>query len=329
MELIQCEICNKKIPFSSYQKHVDDHLATATKAKNQKQAQIKQTGSGGGSVVFTPNAAFKGQKPTQDKKGSDNEAQIPCEVCQHLIRHSQYEQHINQHMQQIAAAKPKAKLLQQQKLVGNMIICDICNQQMLSKNLVKHLLKHDRKTPVECQHCGQVIQLKHYKTHTLFHELEIRQSRGQPMECEVCGEDISTNQYYQHIKSENKGDEYVNYCRECDKEINQKQYSQHLYAHKLVDQMKMIQMGQQSKTQTSKPKNIGVFRKIANAFSTNAERKTQCKFCRDMPIMKIKDLDQHYEERHKENPVEPCEKCKKAYLFSELIFHRQKHGLFK
>ncbi|KAA6376694.1 MAG: 4-alpha-glucanotransferase, partial [Streblomastix strix] len=32
------------------------------------------------------------------------------------------------------------------------------------------------KTPVECEYCGQIIQLKHYKTHTLFHELEIRQN---------------------------------------------------------------------------------------------------------------------------------------------------------
>ncbi|KAA6380544.1 MAG: hypothetical protein EZS28_023929, partial [Streblomastix strix] len=249
MELIECEICNQKIPFSSYQKHVDDHLATIAKAQKQNQTIIQQTGPGNGSVVFTQNPAYKGQKPIQGQKGSDeNEAQIPCEI---------------------NAAKPKAKLLQQQRLVGNMILCDICNQQVLLKNIVKHLLKHDRKTPVECQYCGQVIQLKHYKTHTLFHELETRQSRSQPMECE------------------------------------------HLYAHKLVDQMKMIQMGQQSKTQTSKPKNIGVFRKIANAFSTNAERKIQCKYCRDMPIMKIKYLELHNEERHKENPIQPCEKCKK------------------
>ncbi|KAA6377858.1 MAG: hypothetical protein EZS28_026614, partial [Streblomastix strix] len=79
MELIECEICNQKIPFSIFQKHIDDHLATASKAQNQNQAKIRQASSGPGSAVFTPNAAFKGQKPIQDKKGSDNEAQIPCE----------------------------------------------------------------------------------------------------------------------------------------------------------------------------------------------------------------------------------------------------------
>ncbi|KAA6363494.1 MAG: hypothetical protein EZS28_040979 [Streblomastix strix] len=240
--------------------------------------------------------------------------------------------HVDEHVQQISSTKPKLKLLQQQKLVGNMIICDICNQYVILKNIVEHLLKHDRKTPVECKYCGQVIKLKHYKTHTLFHELEIRQSRGYPMECEVCWEKISPQKYYQHIKLENKDNIYLNYCRECGKEQDSKEYSQHLYAHKLVDQMKMIQMGLQTKkpisyTQIQKPKDLRLGAKIANTFRSDYEKKIQCKYCRDMPIMKIKYLVQHNSEKHKYNPVELCEKCGKPYLHSEIPFHRQKHGL--
>ncbi|KAA6383172.1 MAG: hypothetical protein EZS28_021303, partial [Streblomastix strix] len=58
------------------------------------------------------------------------------------------------------------------------IQCDLCLKSFKIADTRTHLVdQHDRKTPVECEYCGQIIQLKHYKTHTLFHELETRQSR--------------------------------------------------------------------------------------------------------------------------------------------------------
>ncbi|KAA6379661.1 MAG: hypothetical protein EZS28_024812 [Streblomastix strix] len=41
------------------------------------------------------------------------------------------------------------------------------------------------------------------------------------------------------------------------------------------------------------------------------------------------DIDQHNQERHKDNPTVQCDGCEKLYLFGDFPFHLQKHGFFQ
>ncbi|KAA6385245.1 MAG: hypothetical protein EZS28_019229 [Streblomastix strix] len=218
------------------------------------------------------------------------------------------------------------------KPLPTMIQCDLCPKQFSNYDIRTHLVEeHDRKTPVECEFCGQIIQLKHYKTHTLFHFLDGKIQDKQLMKCECCHIDINPQHYYYHLKTQHNSSFQEYNCRLCDRQFGKPNYAQHLYAHKLI---RNSMASDQNEGQvghligsSSQPKDLGLKDKAANLFRSKADKKIQCKYCKDQQFYGH-ELQNHNAQYHKDNPIVQCCKCKKYYLLSEIPFHNQEHEIF-